>query len=235
MNGRSPSRAVLLEMQDEHRAMREGHAFLDEKCLLLAGEMLRQLAAHGRLARQFAQAHEAALDALQSALSRHGLHELQVQPPAAAAQAAAALRLERSSLMGVALQQARWEAAAPGVGAAGRAADIAANTVPEASASAAAGITVPRAVVPSPEVEACRRAFGALLALAAPLAAAVGNLERLSGEYRRSVRRARALQDVLLPELGQALRDVESALEELEQQDLVAMRRPAALRAAAGR
>jgi V/A-type H+-transporting ATPase subunit D len=74
-----------------------------------------------------------------------------------------------------------------------------------------------------------------LLALAAPLAAAVGNLERLSGEYRRSVRRARALQDVLLPELGQALRDVESALEELEQQDLVAMRRPAALRAAAGR
>jgi V/A-type H+-transporting ATPase subunit D len=67
-----------------------------------------------------------------------------------------------------------------------------------------------------------------LLAAAAPLAAVSGNLERLSQEYRRSLRRARALQDVLLPELERELRGIETALEELEQQDLISMhRRPA--------
>lgn len=215
MDGRSPSRAVLLEMQDEHRAMREGHAFLDEKCLLLAGEMLRELTAHQRLAQQFAAAHDAALEALQSALAQHGLHELQLHPAGPAAPGAASLQLDRSALMGVPLQQARWQPAAAGPG----------HAHPRAAADG----------VPVPEAEACRRAFGNLLALAAPLAATAGNLERLSGEYRRSLRRARALQDVLLPELGLALRGVETALEEHEQQDLIAMRRPAALRAAAGR
>jgi V/A-type H+-transporting ATPase subunit D len=51
-----------------------------------------------------------------------------------------------------------------------------------------------------------------------------GNLERLSREYRRSVRRARALQDVLLPEVERELRGVETGLEELDQQDLISMR-----------
>jgi V/A-type H+-transporting ATPase subunit D len=51
-----------------------------------------------------------------------------------------------------------------------------------------------------------------------------GNLERLSVEYRRSVRRARALQDVLLPELDRDVADVEARLEELEQEDAIWMR-----------
>ena len=59
---------------------------------------------------------------------------------------------------------------------------------------------------------------------AAPLAAVTGNLERLSLEYRRAVRRARALQDVLLPELDRTLREIETRLEELEQEDAIAMR-----------
>ncbi|MDH4290118.1 MAG: hypothetical protein OEV65_15360, partial [Aquincola sp.] len=58
----------------------------------------------------------------------------------------------------------------------------------------------------------------------APLAAVVGNLERLSQEYRRSVRRARALQDVLLPALERDVADIETRLEELEQQEAVTMR-----------
>ena len=63
-----------------------------------------------------------------------------------------------------------------------------------------------------------------LLAAAAPLAAVTGNLERLSQEYRRSVRRARALQDVMLPELDRDIADVEGRLEELEQGDAIWMR-----------
>ena len=80
---------------------------------------------------------------------------------------------------------------------------------------------------PSPEARACRAAFAALLAAAVPLAAVTGNLERLSQEYRRSVRRARALQDVLLPELGRSIHGIETRLEELEQEEAVLMRRRA--------
>jgi len=79
----------------------------------------------------------------------------------------------------------------------------------------------------SPEVRDCRAAFAALLAAAVALAAVSGNLERLSREYRRSVRRARALQDVLLPELGRSIHGIETRLEELEQEEAVLMRRRA--------
>ncbi len=39
----TPTRGIALELNDERRAMHEGYVFLDEKCLLLAGEMLREL------------------------------------------------------------------------------------------------------------------------------------------------------------------------------------------------
>ena len=198
MSETTPTRAALLELKDEQRAMHEGYVFLDEKCLLLAGEILRELARHAALLAALQAAHETAMTALQAALGRHGLQGLQVQP--AAGQEASTLRLESGSLMGVRLQQALWmpadEPAAP-------------------------------AVHESPEARACRRAFVALIAAAAPLAAVSGNLLRLSQEYRRSVRRARALQDVLLPELGRGIHAVETRLEELEQEDAILMRRRA--------
>ncbi len=52
-----------------------------------------------------------------------------------------------------------------------------------------------------------------------PLAALERNLRRLAAEYRRTERRARALENVLMPELEQALRFVEEQLElyELEE------------------
>jgi len=194
MNERNPTRTALLELQEERHAMREGHVFLDEKCLLLAGEMLRQLARHATLARALREAHEAAMSALQAALGRHGLDGLQVQPPGTLPQAV--LDVRTCSLVGVRLQDATWHADPP---------------VAEPSVAA------------SPEAAGCRLAFAALAAAAAPLAAVSGNLERLSQEYRRSVRRARALQDVLLPELERELRGIEGGLEELEQQDLISM------------
>jgi len=194
----SPTRAFVLELKDEQRAMHEGYVFLDEKCLLLAGEILRQLARHAELERALRAAHEAAMSALQSALARHGLQGLQVYP--AARQETSVLDRVTRSLMGVRLQEAAWtpadEPAAP-------------------------------AVQPSPEARACQQAFVALMAATAPLAAVTGNLVRLSQEYRRSVRRARALQDVLLPELGHSIHGIETRLEELEQEEAVLMRRRA--------
>jgi vacuolar-type H+-ATPase subunit D/Vma8 len=41
------------------------------------------------------------------------------------------------------------------------------------------------------------------------------------------VRRARALQDVMLPELDRSIYDVENRLEELEQEDAIWMRQGA--------
>ncbi len=195
MSEASVTRAAMLEMKDEQRAMHEGYVFLDEKCLLLGGEILRELARYAKIDRALIDAQQEATKALQAAVARHGLEDLQVYPPLD--QGAATLSRETRSIMGVRLQEVTWhpaqEAARP-------------------------------SVQPSPEAEACRRAFGALVALAARLAAASGNLERLSYEYRRSVRRARALQDVLLPELDERVQRIETRLEELEQEDAITMR-----------
>lgn len=197
MSDVSPTRSAVIEMKDERRAMHEGYVFLDEKCLLLAGEILRQLAMHGRLQQRFAALHQAALTALQAAVSRHGLQGLQVYPTAELADAG--VKVAARSLMGVRLQAATWQAAS--------------TSLPDTEA-----------VMPSPEAKACQQAFAAALATGAELAAVSGNLERLSFEYRRSVRRARALQDVMLPELDHLIDDIEGRLEELEQEDAIWMR-----------
>jgi len=195
MTEASPTRADVLELKDEQKAMHEGYVFLDEKCLLLAGEMLRELERYSELQQAFLKAWDAAVAALQAAVARNGLEGLQVYAPADLG--AAHVRRVPRSLMGVRLQHA----------------ELVADALP-----------VPLGVDRSPEAEVCRRAFGYVLAQAAPLAAVAGNLERLQLEYRRAVRRARALQDVLLPELDRTVYDIETRLEELEQEDAIWMR-----------
>jgi V/A-type H+-transporting ATPase subunit D len=192
----TPTRSVVLELKDERRAMHEGYVFLDEKCLLLAGEMLRELAHYAALQRGVMAAWGIAVAALQAAIMRHGLDGLQVYPPLDLGHAD--VRRTPRSLMGVRLQEA---------------------------ALAALARPAPPAVDCSPEAEACRRAFVHLVELTVPFASAAGNLERLSLEYRRAVRRARALSDVLLPELDRDVYEIETRLEELEQEDAISMRR----------
>ncbi len=194
----TPTRSVVQELKDERMAMHEGYVFLDEKCLLLAGEMLRELARYAECKRAFLTAWEAAVATLQGAVARHGLDGLEVYPPSDL-RGAIVQRAPRT-LMGVRLQDAKF---------------------------AAPAIPAPPAVDASPEAEACRRAFRELLGFAAPLAGVTGNLERLHYEYRRAVRRARALQDVLLPEVSRSVHEIETRLEELEQEDAIWMRRGA--------
>ena len=196
MSELTPTRGVVLELKDERRAMHEGYVFLDEKCLLLAGEMLRELARYAEGQRVFLDAWSVAVGALQRAVARSGLEGLSVYP--ATDLGTASVHRSPRSLMGVRLQNAGFVADAT---------------------------PVPPPVDRSPEAEACRRAFGEVFAQATPLAAIIGNLARLEHEYRRAVRRARALQDVLLPELDRTLYDIETRLEELEQEDAISMRR----------
>jgi V/A-type H+/Na+-transporting ATPase subunit D len=195
----TPTRSLAIALQDERRTMREGYAFLDEKCLLLAGEMLRAVRLWREHRRRWRAAWRAARSALRAAIARHGLQGLQLYP---AAELAATLNTQRRTLLGVTLQSATL-VAAPTPHGAGAAAN------------------------PSPEAEACRRAFASLLPLATEMAALSGDMARLHAEYRRTVRRVRALQDVLLPELETTLAEIETSLEELEQDEAAVLRRVA--------
>ena len=198
----TPTRSLAIALADERRTMREGYAFLDEKCLLLAGEMLREVKRHRALVETSVPLQQKADRALAAALLRHGLNGLQVYPAPPGEQR---LRVGRRALLGVAMRDAVLE------GESGE---------------------PPQAVAASPEAPACGAAFAALAAKLAELAAVSGNLARLHAEYRKTVRRVRALQDVLLPEIEQTLHDVETSLEELEQDEAGFLRR--AVSAASG-
>lgn len=190
MSDVTPTRSVVIALKDERRTMREGYAFLDEKCLLLAGAMLQEVRRFDLLRAELAVLQRTARLALGAAAGRHGLQGAQCYPPADASPLA--VRTHRKSLLGVALLEARLEG-------------VARKAAP--------------AVNPSPEAEAARAAFVKLLPKLVEMAAMIGNLERLYQEYRRTVRRVRALQDVLLPEIDAALYEVETRLEELEQDE----------------
>jgi V/A-type H+-transporting ATPase subunit D len=194
MSETTPTRSALRELAEERRAMQDGYAFLDEKCLLLAAEILRELKRYEALMADFRPAQRAAGEALRAAVARHGLNELECQP--AGRLEAAALERTRHGLMGVTLQ----------------------------SAELAGPLLAEEAVSVSPEAVLCRQTHDAVVRLAVRLAAVSGNLERLHREYRRAVRRARALHDVLLPETERTLHDLEARLEELEQEEAVWVR-----------
>jgi V/A-type H+-transporting ATPase subunit D len=200
----TPTRSLAIQLQDERRTMREGYAFLDEKCLLLAGEMLREVRMYQALARELATLQAAARVALKSAVARHGLDGLQVYPPAPGRYA---LQVGQRALLGVAMITAALEG---GPGAA------------------------PPAVFPSPEAEACRAAYARVAAKLVQIAATSSNLARLYAEYRKTVRRVRALQDVLLPEIERTLYEIETSLEELEQDEFGFLRRAVGAAANAG-
>jgi V/A-type H+-transporting ATPase subunit D len=190
------TKSAALALADERALMRQGYQFLDEKRMLLAAEMLRTLAEHEALRAQLTQALRTAQSALRQALQRHGLEGLQVYPPTALAPAAP--QPARSLFLGVPLLAVAW--------------------APQASGESGEAIDA------SPEARACRAAFVATLAPLARLAACSGNLERLAVEYRRTERRARALENVLLPEIEGALATIEGQLELADQEEAVRVR-----------
>ncbi len=194
MSEAAPSRSLILEFREERRAMADGYSFLDEKCLLLAGEILRELARFEELRERLLQQSEAATAALAAAITQHGLEELECHPPADLSEVKLVANVRM--LMGVKLMTVTYPAAAP----------------------------LPAGLIRSRQAELCATAFQAVLATAATLGAVAANLERLAAEYRRAIRRARALHDVLLPELDGKLIELETRLEDLEREDAIAMR-----------
>lgn len=203
-----PTQSAFLELKAERAGMQEGYRFLDEKRLILAGEILANLRDYDAASARWRAAEAAARDALRAAVGRHGLEELSIYPSAAAD---CGLETRRRSVLGVRIEDL------PPLDAESAPADADSDQAVAADADGPANR--------SPEAEACRACFAALLPLAARLAAITGNLERLRGEYLRTSRRARALEDVLLPEMDAQLAMIDTALEELEREESVRVRR----------
>jgi V/A-type H+-transporting ATPase subunit D len=205
MTERSASRAALLALRRERRVIEEGHRFLDERRVALAHELLLRARRHQAHAGAFLARHERARAALGDAVGRHGLEGVQAYPPAAPG--TAAVRHEAVPFLGLLLiNAASLELAAnPGADPAWR----------------------------TSEAERCARAFGALAEAAAALAGEVASLLRLMAEYRKTERRVRALENIVLPEARAAERRFEAALEELDQEEVMRARRFAADPAAA--
>ncbi len=189
MSGASASRSELLALREELRAMQEGYRFLDEKCLLLAAEMLRELEQHARLFEDLRLRRQQARAAVRDALAVHGTLELSVFPSYSREQ----LKLVhgRRSLIGVELHRLE--------------------------------LVVPDAALPPPfrsaAADACRAAYLALAGAAAALAACDGNLARLAHEYRRTVRRASALRDIVVPETQVEIKSIDDQLAEQERDE----------------
>ena len=74
----------------------------------------------------------------------------------------------------------------------------------------------------------CRRTlpqlFRNIVVNSAVLAGVSGNLHRLLAEYRVTERRSRALENIILPEIDQALHEMSSHLEELDLEDAIRVR-----------
>jgi V/A-type H+-transporting ATPase subunit D len=85
----------------------------------------------------------------------------------------------------------------------------------------------PPAANPSPEAERCREAFSALVPLAMEVAVMRASLERLVREYIRTERRARALENVVLPEIEGSLRFMNEQLEAMDQEEAIRVRNAA--------
>jgi V/A-type H+/Na+-transporting ATPase subunit D len=192
------TRVALLELRDEQRLVQEGYQLLDEKRILLAGEIRRELARLRARRAEMRAAEEAARVAVVAALTRHGLDALALHPPASLADAS--LAVTHSRLLGLRLIDARL-----------REPDAPARR-PMHGAEA------------STEVRECARAHRALLASAVALAACCLTLRRLVREYVRTERRTRAIENILLPEIDAAVKFVEEQLDGVDQEELARLR-----------
>ena len=191
----TPTRSAAIELADERKLMRQGYEFLDEKRMLLASEMLRQLRDYQEHSDQLVAATRDAASLLAAAVARHGLDQLQMYP---APETPMTPDNQRTRFLGLTML---WAGPTP--------------------APAAAG---PAAIDPSPEAKACRTAFEKLVWAAADIGLRAGNLVRLAREYRRTERRANALEKVLLPEVEEAMKLIDEQLDTMEREEVIRTR-----------
>ena len=187
--GQAPTRAAVVELKDERVVVNEAYNFLDEKRLLLAAEIIRQIDNYEQVVKAIRKLNIEARKALQNAIQRHGLDGLGVYPPADIED----IEFTRTKMnfMGVTLMTTQLE-------------------LPELEQAEHC-----EAINPSSEAVICRRLFSDLLRQSAILSGISGNLQRLSVEYRLTERRSKALENVILPQIEHDLKAMEDLLEEV--------------------
>jgi V/A-type H+-transporting ATPase subunit D len=188
-----PTRSAILQLREEKAIVHEAYDFLDEKRLLLAAELLRQLSHYEELLQQFETLRQQAEQSLAATIGRHGVQGTQVYP--AGYLEFANLPIKKRKFMGVVLI--------------------------ESSLDLPGDMNPGHICHPSPEADHCRIVFIHLTQLSAVIAGVSGNLYRLFHEYRRTERRARALENVVIPEIEQTLQDMTTMLEEMDQEDVL--------------
>ncbi|ARE40990.1 hypothetical protein RGUI_2849 [Rhodovulum sp. P5] len=186
------TRAEAVALSEEKRLVEQGYAFLDEKRVILAGEIMARLADWQALQLRLDAAREVARDALGAQIRHLGLETLQLWPAP-------------GPVRGPQLRPVRF---------------LGARLL-------AAGPERPDTVAPSPQDphgRALAEAFGALHGVLAEMALLSANLYRLADEYRRTERRAKALENVLIPEIVADLKRIEAQLEANDQEDAIRVR-----------
>lgn len=200
----APTRSAALALAEERTLMRLGFGFLDEKRMLLAAEILRLARRYEETAAEMEGRRRLANSALADAVERHGLDALQLYPTSAVP---ALPEVRFLKFLGVPVRTSEpWR-------------------IPDAA--------VREAFDDSPDAAACRQAFARWLESTLDAGILAGNLERLGREYRRVERRAKALENVLLPEVEASLKRVAEQLDLMDQEEAVRVRTAAGARAGA--
>jgi len=190
------TRIAYLQLGDERNMVREGHTLLDEKRMLLAAEILAGLRRYRGLRRDWLQALADARQALAAAVRRHGLDGVAAHPGRAGA--LDDLSLAERRLLGL-------------------------HLVESSLAPAEAGFDFEPAET-SPEVTGCAARFTALATRAAEMAGLSASLRIMARDYVRTERRARALENIILPEIEADIRYVEGQLESIDQEESIRVR-----------
>ena len=190
-----PTRSALLELKDERLLVDEAFEFLDEKRLLLAAEILRQLDMYELLVAEIEVLGRDASRQLAVTVQRHGLQGSSVYP--ALVLSNTELAVSEKNFMGVTL------------------------TTTELQYHLNEQIEQNAACNPTAEAQHCQSLFLELARQSAILAGVSGNLHRLLMEYRLTERRARALENVILPEIEQTLNIISTHIEELDLEEIV--------------
>ncbi len=195
----APTRGAALALTEEKSFLATGFGFLDEKRMLLAATLLRELAAWRGLRDAYAEAMARGVEAMKAAIGRHGFEGVQLYPVAPVERPP--VGLHQTPLLGLGLfdePETAWPAPA-----------------------------VTEGVDLSTEAEACRAAFAGLVPIALRMAARQSNVYRLLGEYRATERRARALENVLIPETTARLAAITEHLDEADQEEAIRIRNAA--------
>lgn len=195
MPAEEPSKSVLLERREERELVTQAWGVLDEQRDLLAHQLLVLIHAAEALEVRLAEHFTAARHAIRAAVMRHGSNGIR-----------------RWARMGTALEAPRWQVRRL----------FGTRLVEENGETAAEPApTLPDSPEISLELERAVLRFHRLLWESGRLAIVYNNLARVADTFRRAQRRVNALEHIVLPELEQAIRRIESFLEEAERENLV--------------